>query len=291
VRFAYGCRRYIFTATDHASRFAFAVAVPRANSANAARFAGLVQSVFPAPIQQVLTDNGSEFAGTFDDFAREQGWRHCHTYPKCPKMNAYNERFNRTVQEELVDFEEDLPADDLRGFNRHLLDWLDRYNGERPHWGLNYLTPCQAIAASVDAKRPPKPAENKGFDMTTDMSKRSSDQHIRVGKAENVISIKASLMAEIYKEKPGMYVSYCAALDLYSQGATAKEAEKNIIEATEAFIESCVERDTLNAVLKECGFRPVDAKPPRKKTARKPATSAVAHKQIHFPAELPMMVA
>lgn len=152
VRFAYGCRRYIFTATDHASRFAFAVAVPRANSANAARFAGLVQSVFPAPIQQVLTDNGSEFAGAFDDFAREQGWRHCYTYPKCPKMNAYNERFNRTVQEELVDFEEDLLADDLRGFNRHLLDWLGRYNGERPHWGLSYLTPCQAIAKQYPQK-------------------------------------------------------------------------------------------------------------------------------------------
>jgi len=123
------------------------------------------------------------------------------------------------------------------------------------------------------------------------MSNHASDQRIRVDKAENVISIKASLAAEIYKEKPGMYVSYCAALDLYSQGATAKEAEKNIIEATEAFIESCVERNTLNAVLKECGFRPVDAKPPKKKAARKPATPAVAHKQIHFPAELPMMVA
>jgi len=124
------------------------------------------------------------------------------------------------------------------------------------------------------------------------MSNRSPDQHIRVGKAENVISIKASLVAEIYKEKPGVYVSYCAALDLYSMGATAKEAEKNIIEATEALIESCVKRDTLNAVLKECGFRSVDAKPPRKKTARKSATSATVNKrQVHFPAELPMMVA
>jgi len=124
------------------------------------------------------------------------------------------------------------------------------------------------------------------------MSDRSPDQRIRVGKAENIISIKASLVADIYKEKPGMYVSYCAALDLYSMGATAKEAEKNIIEATEAFIEYCVEHDTLNAVLKECGFRSVDAKPPRKKVARKPANSAIVNKrQIHIPAELPMMVA
>lgn len=123
------------------------------------------------------------------------------------------------------------------------------------------------------------------------MRNHSADQHIRVGTAENVISIKASLVAYIYKEKPGLYVSHCTALDLYSQGETEKEAEKNIIEATEAFIESCVKRDTLNEVLKACGFRSVD-KPPRQKAERKSANSPLVNKrQIHIPAELPMMVA
>ncbi len=129
VRFIGTTRRYIFTATDHASRFA-----------------QLVQTLFPAPIRQVLTDNGSEFLGAFDQYAQQQGWRHCHTYPRCPKMNAYNERFNRTIQEEFVDYREDLLLDDLPGFNDHLLGYLQRYNGERPHYGLNYLTPCQSIA-------------------------------------------------------------------------------------------------------------------------------------------------
>ena len=146
VRFVGSTRRYIFTAIDHASRFSFALAVPRANSRNAAHFAQLVQSVFPATIHQVLTDNGSEFLGQFDQYAKQQGWRHCHTYPRCPKMNAYNERFNRTIQEEFVDYQEDLLHDDLPGFNAHLLTYLQRYNGERPHHGLNYLTPCQSIA-------------------------------------------------------------------------------------------------------------------------------------------------
>lgn len=122
------------------------------------------------------------------------------------------------------------------------------------------------------------------------MSKQSPDQRIRVGTAENVISIKASLVAEIYQEKPGMFVSYCAALDLYSQGDSAEEAEKNIIEATEALIEYCVEHNTLNEVLKECGFRPVD-KPPKKSAARKSTPPAADKRQINFPAELPMMVA
>jgi len=132
VLFVFGLRRYILTATDHHSRFAFAIAVPRANSKNAAQFAALVQAVFPAPIRQILTDNGSEFAGAFDDFAKQQGWRHNYTYPKCPKMNARNERFNRTVQEEFVNYEENLLADDIRAFNDRLLHYLGQYNTQRP---------------------------------------------------------------------------------------------------------------------------------------------------------------
>ena len=33
-----------------------------------------------------------------------------------------------------------------RAFNEHLLHYLQRYNGEHPHLGLDCLTPCQAIA-------------------------------------------------------------------------------------------------------------------------------------------------
>ena len=51
-------------------------------------------------------------------------------------MNACNERFKRTIQEEFVDYQEDLLLDDLRGFNDQLLEYLQRYNGERPHFGV-----------------------------------------------------------------------------------------------------------------------------------------------------------
>ena len=61
-------------------------------------------------------------------------------------MNAFNERFNRTVQEDFVDYEEDLLAEDLRSFNHRLLDYLDRYNGQRPHRGIDNRTPCQMLA-------------------------------------------------------------------------------------------------------------------------------------------------
>ncbi len=141
VRFVGRTRRYLLTATDHASRFALAIAVQRHDSHHAARFAELVQTVFPGRIEQILTDNGCGFQGAFADYARAQRWRHCHTYPRSPKMNAFNERFNRTVQEDFVDYEEELLLEDLR-----LLDYLDRYNGQRPHQGINCRTPCQMLA-------------------------------------------------------------------------------------------------------------------------------------------------
>ena len=61
-------------------------------------------------------------------------------------MNAFNERFNRTVQEDFVDYEEDLLAEDLRSFNHRLLDYIDCYNGQRPHRGIGNRTPCQMLA-------------------------------------------------------------------------------------------------------------------------------------------------
>ena len=66
---------------------------------------------------------------TATDHARAQKWCHCHTYPRSPKMNAFNERFNRTVQEDFVDYEEGLLLEDLRLFNQHLLGYLDRCHG------------------------------------------------------------------------------------------------------------------------------------------------------------------
>ena len=80
-------------------------------------------------------------------FLRGKPARHLHrTGPKYLKVNAFNERFNRTVQEELIGHEEDLRPDDLWQFNERLMGYLERYNGRRPHQGLGYLTPCQVLA-------------------------------------------------------------------------------------------------------------------------------------------------
>jgi transposase InsO family protein len=135
-------RRYVITCTDLHSHFAWAWATRSHASAAAAQFFRLIQAVFPFAIEAVLTDNGSEFQRHFAQELATLLFTHWHTYPKSPKMNAHCERFNRTVQEECIDYHYDLLfLDDLTDFNLELLRWLAWYNLERPHFSLTTPIP------------------------------------------------------------------------------------------------------------------------------------------------------
>ena len=59
---------------------------------------------------------------------------------------------------------------------------------------------------------------------------------------------KITVVIEIEK-KGDMFISSCPALDVCSQGYTKKEAKEMIIEALDAFIESCDRRGNLEKVL------------------------------------------
>jgi len=143
-RIIHGCRRYVITFTDVYSRFSLAWATTSHASKAAKEFFDLTTFLFPFPLKHILTDNGSEFKKHFDEELRRLHKLHWHTYPKTPKMNAHAERFNRTLQEEYVDYHEpDLldPTTFNIGLMRHLL-W---HNTERPHFGLNLQTPVSFI--------------------------------------------------------------------------------------------------------------------------------------------------
>ena len=139
-----GLRRYVITFTDLYSRFSFAWATHSHGSQAAREVFKVVSEVFPYPLESVLTDNGSEFMKHFDEELRHLHKTHWHTYPKTPKMNAHAERFNRTLQEEFLDYHEDLLVEP-RDFNQKLIPWLLWYNGERPHWGLKLKSPVQFL--------------------------------------------------------------------------------------------------------------------------------------------------
>lgn len=147
-RFVNGCRRYIITFEDVYTRFAFAWATTSHASLAAKEFFDYCRLVFPRPFTFILTDNGSEFQKHFSEELNRLHLTHYHTYPRTPKMNAHVERFNRTIQEDFVDYHAyDLM--DLKIFNRKLMEWLIWYNTERPHFAFkNILSPLQFMLSS-----------------------------------------------------------------------------------------------------------------------------------------------
>ncbi len=128
-------RRYILTCIDEVSYYSLAMVVRQ--------FFEKCFRLTPFSIRRVVNDGGSEFNRLIEDSQMVRLW----AYPKSPRMNAVCERFNRTVQKQLVDFHEDLLFIDLEEFNEkyvvdsyiHLIEKLTlvqyqrSYNRYRPH--------------------------------------------------------------------------------------------------------------------------------------------------------------
>ena len=163
-----GYRRYVITFEDLYTRFSFAWGTKSHASLAAKEFFSLCLRVFPFPIEFVLTDNGSEFMKHFDAELRRLHLIHYHTYPKTPKMNAHCERFNRTIQDEFIDYNvPDLIVPET--FNRKLVDWLIWYNTDRVHYAFqNKLSPVQFMLQLPRQAVEKLPAECKsGWPHTT----------------------------------------------------------------------------------------------------------------------------
>lgn len=75
---------------------------------------------------------------------RNQGKRGIFIYPRCPKIDSFIERYNRTVQEEFIDYHEDV-VHDKKLFNQKLADWNIYYNTKRRHHSLGLKSPLQHL--------------------------------------------------------------------------------------------------------------------------------------------------
>lgn len=141
-----GKKRYILTAIDSHSRLLFTRAYASHGSKSVADFLERLSDFAGNNIQNVHTDNGSEFHDCFEHAAKRLGFVHWWSRTHTPKDNAMNERVNRTLQEEF------LPAYryciDLEEFNLGLLAWMMEYNHERPHAALGYRTPFEIALSS-----------------------------------------------------------------------------------------------------------------------------------------------
>ena len=143
-----GARLFLFTAVDHHSRLAFAMAFPKRNAQCAAEFLRRLLLVLPVPVLALLSDNGAEFQADFDRLADRLGLRRFFIFPSCPKQNGRNERFNRTLRYGFVQANEHF-ADDLPAFNRQLAAWLIWYNAQKPHRALAGNTPLNFLHSQL----------------------------------------------------------------------------------------------------------------------------------------------
>lgn len=132
-------KRYIFTGIDSFSKVAFARMYQRANSYNAADFLNRLFYLTDGKIENIQTDNGSEFEKCFNLACQKTGVPRYYNRPRTPKDNPVNERFNRTLKDEFINLG-NLTTNVIQ-FNQKLTDWLIEYNFHRPHQSLNYETP------------------------------------------------------------------------------------------------------------------------------------------------------
>lgn len=131
-------RLYVFVIIDVYSRWVFAKAYASMNAAITLKFLEEAQSVSSFHFTMLQSDHGPEFGKWFVTQAKRD---HRYTRIRKPNDNAHIERFNRTLQEECLD---KIPTD-VKAINCALKKYLQYYNHERLHTGINFLTPIQMV--------------------------------------------------------------------------------------------------------------------------------------------------
>jgi hypothetical protein len=146
-------KRYFVVCIDLHTRVSYAKAYDTLNSANATDTLKEFQKHTGIVPKAMQTDNGLEYHKYFDEFLTEQNIKHYWNYPRSPKMNAFIERMNRTLEDEFIDWNlkalRDLKVAD---FNLLLLKYLHHYNHHRPHHSLQLSTPMEQLNKSSQSR-------------------------------------------------------------------------------------------------------------------------------------------
>lgn len=132
---------YVYTLVDLYSRVAYAEVMERIGVRQSLLFVARAQRALPFVFQMLQTDHGSEFSIGFTHGVQQMGIQHRHSRVRQSNDNAHVERFNRSVQEECLDF---VPHH-LERYREALLEHLPYYNSERLHMGIGFKTPLQMV--------------------------------------------------------------------------------------------------------------------------------------------------
>ena len=104
---------------------------------------------FPGVSSRVISDNGSQFvAREFKEFIRLSGLTHVRTSPNHPQSNGKKERFFRSAKEEAIRPGSPLSVEDAR---RIMARYSTRYNEERLHSAIGYITPQDKLEGRAEA--------------------------------------------------------------------------------------------------------------------------------------------
>jgi len=136
----YGMRRVIFTALEDKTKIGYARVYQTNSSRKATDFLNRLIYLSQGDLAIIHSDNGSEFAGEFEEACTELGIQHVYSRARTPKDNPALERFNWTVQDEWLSLSE-VGLDEIGEANTDLTNWLIEYNSHRPHEALDYRTP------------------------------------------------------------------------------------------------------------------------------------------------------
>lgn len=137
-----GIKDYFTSAIDAKMKFSLTLNYKRLTSRNMRDFYLRFKEVYPGKIKIWQSDNGSENLGVFDAGLKKDGIPHYFIYPRCPRIDTFIERYNRTLQDEFID--PNLYAIHDKGvFGQKLSDYIVYYNSQRPHYSLNLKSPLQ----------------------------------------------------------------------------------------------------------------------------------------------------
>ena len=126
---------------DVYSRWAYAWPIDQPNSHLSTLFVNKAQAVSPFRFQSIQSDHGSEFSKWFTKVIEYQGIQHLHSRVRKPTDNGYVERFNQTLQKDCLNR---IPRS-MKSWQRQIPEFLNYYNNERPHMGLDYKTPMEMV--------------------------------------------------------------------------------------------------------------------------------------------------
>lgn len=136
-----GRKFYQFTAIDVLTKLRVLWVTTHISSAAAKKFLKLCLKEFPFNIENIQTDNGSEFHKHFDQFCKESNLSHYYIEAYSPKQNSYVERSHLT--DELEFYQQGNMRASAELLQPLIKIWQNKYNHERPHQSLNYLTPMK----------------------------------------------------------------------------------------------------------------------------------------------------